>query len=57
MPAILAQSAHDTWLGAAAQQARAALQPYPQESMVAWKVSRRVNSPRTPNDASLIAPA
>jgi putative SOS response-associated peptidase YedK len=57
MPAILPQSAHDSWLVGPPQDARAALQPYPQESMVAWRVSRRVNSPRTPNDASLIAPA
>jgi len=57
MPAILPESAHDTWLAGTPQDARDALQPYPDESMVAWKVSRRVNNPRLPNDASLIAPA
>lgn len=56
MPAILAESAHDHWLGGTAQQARAALAPYPDESMVAWRVGRRVNDPRAPNDAGLIAP-
>jgi putative SOS response-associated peptidase YedK len=56
MPAILAESAHDAWLGGTPQQARATLQPYPDESTVAWRVSRRVNDPRAPNDASLIAP-
>jgi putative SOS response-associated peptidase YedK len=56
MPAILAESAHDAWLSGTAQEARAALGPYPDESMVAWRVSRRVNDPRAPNDASLIAP-
>jgi len=56
MPAILAAADHDTWLGGTPQQARAALRPYPTEPMVAWKVSRRVNNPRLPNDASLIEP-
>lgn len=56
MPAILAESAHDAWLGGTPQQARATLQPYPDESMLAWRVSRRVNDPRAPNDASLIEP-
>ena len=32
------------------------LKPYPDELMRAWKVSRRVNNPRLPNDASLIEP-
>jgi putative SOS response-associated peptidase YedK len=56
MPAILEESAHDAWLGGTPQQARSALQPYADESTVAWRVSRRVNDPRAPNDASLIAP-
>jgi putative SOS response-associated peptidase YedK len=57
MPAILAESAHDVWLGGTAQQARALLQPYPHELMTAWKVSRRVNQPKLADDASLIEPA
>jgi putative SOS response-associated peptidase YedK len=32
------------------------LQPYSDESMRAWKVSRRVNNPRLPNDEHLIEP-
>jgi putative SOS response-associated peptidase YedK len=57
MPAVLAEADHVAWLMGSAEQARAALKPYPDEEMVAWKVSRRVNSPRLPNDASLIEPA
>jgi putative SOS response-associated peptidase YedK len=56
MPAILAERAHDEWLGGTSQQARAALAPYPDELMAAWRVSRRVNNPRLPNDAALIEP-
>jgi putative SOS response-associated peptidase YedK len=56
MPAILAESDHDRWLFGAAQEARVTLQPYPEEEMAAWKVSRRVNNPQLPNDASLIEP-
>ena len=54
MPAILAESAHADWLSGTPVQARAALGPYPQEHMAAWRVSRRVNNPKFPNDASLI---
>jgi putative SOS response-associated peptidase YedK len=57
MPAILAQTDHEAWLSGVPQQARAALKPYPDELMTAWRVSRRVNSARLPNDASLIEPA
>ena len=56
MPAILSEHDHDGWLGGTPAQARAALKPYADELMVAWKVSRRVNNPRLPNDASLIEP-
>jgi putative SOS response-associated peptidase YedK len=54
MPAVLAESDHANWLHGTEVQARATLRPYPQELMAAWKVSRRVNSPKLPNDASLI---
>ena len=54
MPAILSDSDHDGWLNGTPQEAKATLRPYPSEDMVAWKVSRRVNNPRLPNDASLI---
>jgi putative SOS response-associated peptidase YedK len=56
MPAILAEEDHDAWLSGEQEAARAALGPYPDELMVAWRVSRRVNNPRLPNDASLIEP-
>ena len=54
MPAILAESDHEAWLCGALPDALATLRSYPQELMMAWKVSRRVNSPKLPNDASLI---
>jgi putative SOS response-associated peptidase YedK len=57
MPAILAQEDHERWLGGDPEVARATLQPYPDELMFAHAVSRRVNSPKLPNDASLIEPA
>jgi len=57
MPAILAESDHASWLSGPLVEARAALQSYPEESMVAWKVSRRVNNPRLANDARLTEPA
>jgi putative SOS response-associated peptidase YedK len=56
MPAILADAAHDAWLRGSAAQAHDTLRSYPAEQMQAWRVSRRVNSPRLPNDASLIEP-
>jgi putative SOS response-associated peptidase YedK len=53
MPAILARSDHEAWLNGAQQDARATLRPYPESLMEAWRVSRRVNNPQLPNDASL----
>lgn len=56
MPAILEESAYQSWLCDPPQTARALLRPYPQDSMRAWKVSRRVNHRRLPNDERLIEP-
>jgi len=56
MPAILAESEHEVWLSGAMQDAQVTLKSYPEELMVAWKVSRRVNSLKLPDDASLIEP-
>jgi len=56
MPAILAESDYDHWLSGPAQTARSLLRPYADEPLRAWKVSRRVNNPRLPNDAHLIEP-
>jgi putative SOS response-associated peptidase YedK len=55
MPAILRPEDHDAWLGGSAADARAALQPYPADLMVAYPVSTRVNSPKN-NDSALLAP-
>ncbi|MCC6172785.1 MAG: SOS response-associated peptidase [Gammaproteobacteria bacterium] len=55
MPAILAREDHDAWLGGPPAAARAALQPYPDGMMVAYRVGARVNSPRN-DDPSLIEP-
>jgi putative SOS response-associated peptidase YedK len=57
MPAVLSDADEEAWLNGDAAIARAALKPYPEEFMVAYRVSRRVNSPKLPNDASLIEPA
>jgi len=57
MPAVLAPEDEARWLAGDAAEARAALRPYADELMVAYRVSRRVNSPRLPNDATLIEPA
>src|SRR5437763_860366 len=42
--------------GGALPEARRALTSFPDERMQAWRVSHRVNSPKLPNDASLIEP-
>lgn len=53
MPAILSPGDFEAWLGGAPADAREALRPYPAESMSAYRVSTRVNSPRN-NDERLI---
>jgi putative SOS response-associated peptidase YedK len=57
MPAVLAAADEAAWLHGSAAEARAVLLPYPDELMVAYRVSRRVNSAKLPNEASLIDPA
>jgi putative SOS response-associated peptidase YedK len=52
MPAILRATDHAAWLKGDAAQARAALIEYPADTMVAWPVSTRVNSPR--NDGAVL---
>ena len=56
MPAILVEAEYDAWLRGSAQEARRLLRPYAAESMRAWKVSRRVNDPKLPNEERLIEP-
>ena len=56
MPAILPAAEYDGWLRGSPQQAHLLLRPYSAESMRAWKVSRRANDPKLPNDERLIEP-
>jgi putative SOS response-associated peptidase YedK len=55
MPAILAAGDIEAWLTGSADDARGALKQYPADSMVAWPVNRRVNTPKN-NHESLIEP-
>ncbi len=55
MPAILAKEDHDAWLAGSPDEAWSALKPYPDDHMLAWPVSPRVNKPAN-NDPELIAP-
>jgi len=52
-PAMLAREDCGAWLAGSAEDARAALKPYPDELLLAYPISQRVNSPRN-NDATLI---
>lgn len=55
MPAILREEDHEAWLSGSMGDARAVLQPYPADLMVAWAVNPKVNSAKN-DDASLIEP-
>jgi putative SOS response-associated peptidase YedK len=55
-PAVLTAAGCRIWLGGTAEQGRELLRPYPDDLLVAWPVSRRVNSPAN-NDDLLIQPA
>ena len=55
MPALLAREDREAWLTGTLDQAKATLRGYPQECMVAYQVSTRVNTPKN-NDPSLIEP-
>ncbi len=55
MPAILAEERSRGLVARRlSRRGLCALKPYPDELLVAWQVSRRVNHPKLPNDASLI---
>ncbi len=54
-PAVLSAAGCRIWLGGTAEQGRELLQPYPDDLLVAWPVSRRVNSPGN-NDEQLVVP-
>jgi putative SOS response-associated peptidase YedK len=51
MPAILREEDHEAWLSGAPEEAHAALRPYPDELMLAYPVSPRVNSARNDDEA------
>lgn len=55
MPAMLEKTAREAWLTGTADEAWATLTPYPDDLMVAWPVSKRVNSPKN-NEPTLIEP-
>jgi putative SOS response-associated peptidase YedK len=55
VPAILTAQDHELWLSGSAAAARNALKPYPDDMLVAWPVSTRVNQSNQ-NDPELIAP-
>lgn len=52
MPAILEKADRDAWLNGTPEEAWETLTPYPDDLMVAWPVSTRVNTPKN-NDAKL----
>jgi putative SOS response-associated peptidase YedK len=56
MPAILRRRDYQSWLRGTPVEAKAALVPYKQDWMEAYRVSPKVNSPST-DDATLILPA
>jgi putative SOS response-associated peptidase YedK len=56
MPAILRRRDYQAWLRGTPVEAKAALQPYKQDWMEAYRVSPKVNS-RNADDATLILPA
>ena len=53
MPAILEKADREAWLTGTPDEAWETLGPYPDDLMVAWPVSTRVNAPRN-DDAKLI---
>jgi len=52
-PAMLAREDCGAWLAGSLDAARAAIKPYPDELLLAYPVSQRVNSPKN-NDVTLI---
>jgi putative SOS response-associated peptidase YedK len=56
MPAILEKADREAWLNGTPEEAWETLAPYPDDLMVAWPISTRVNKPQN-NDSRLIEPA
>jgi putative SOS response-associated peptidase YedK len=55
MPAILEKADREAWLTGTPEEAWETLGPYPDDMMVAWPVSTRVNTPKN-NDPGLVEP-
>jgi putative SOS response-associated peptidase YedK len=55
MPVILAKADREAWLSGTPKEAWDTLTPYPDDLMVAWPVSTRVNAPKN-NYPGLIQP-
>jgi hypothetical protein len=55
MPVILRPEAHEAWLRATADDAHAAIEQYPTDLMVVYRVGLRMNSPKN-DDPALIEP-
>jgi putative SOS response-associated peptidase YedK len=55
MPAILLKEDWEAWLAGLTAEAEASIKQYPDDLMLAWPVSSRVNTPKN-NDAALIEP-
>jgi putative SOS response-associated peptidase YedK len=55
MPAILTPGDYDAWLKGGAAEARSVLRQYPQDVMIAYQVSARVNSSQN-DDEKLVEP-
>jgi putative SOS response-associated peptidase YedK len=55
MPAILEKADRQAWLTGTPEEAWETLAPYPDDLMVAWPISTRVNKPQN-NDSRLIEP-
>jgi putative SOS response-associated peptidase YedK len=55
MPVTLSRGDYDMRVSGSVADARTLMRQYPEELLVAWPVSTRVNTPEY-NDASLVAP-
>jgi putative SOS response-associated peptidase YedK len=56
MPAILEKADREPWTSGTPEEAWETLTPYPDDLVVAYAVSKRVNTPKN-NDSQLIDPA
>ncbi len=54
MPVMLSRGDYETWLSGSVVEAGALLKQYPEELLLAWPVSTKVNKPENNDDAKLI---